>query len=213
MTDLNSLYARNTLSTSPFTNASIAARAMSCAVWNFSCAKMLICSNFTSNPRRAKKSLPRRPTSPSDTCRPAWSVTKLPAPLITFVLKLPHNPRSAVTTMSSTRPPAFGSARSSSSGCADGSTRDARLLKTRLIWFANGRAFWMRSCARRNREAATIFIALVICCVDLTARPGAGYLGVKAFSSLCLESSFQFPATSYQLSNQSAGSGKLEAGS
>src|SRR3954471_16001601 len=28
----------------------------------------------------------------------------------------------------------------------------------------------MRSCARRSREAATIFIAFVICCVDLTAR-------------------------------------------
>ena len=28
----------------------------------------------------------------------------------------------------------------------------------------------MRSCARRSRDAATIFIALVICCVDLTAR-------------------------------------------
>src|SRR5215218_1316373 len=28
----------------------------------------------------------------------------------------------------------------------------------------------MRSCARRSLEAATIFIALVICCVDLTAR-------------------------------------------
>src|SRR5687767_9174294 len=28
----------------------------------------------------------------------------------------------------------------------------------------------MRSCARRSFDAATIFIALVICCVDLTAR-------------------------------------------
>ena len=28
----------------------------------------------------------------------------------------------------------------------------------------------MRSCARRSRDAATIFMALVICCVDLTAR-------------------------------------------
>src|SRR5579864_7303193 len=28
----------------------------------------------------------------------------------------------------------------------------------------------MRSCARRSFEAATIFIALVICCVFLTAR-------------------------------------------
>ena len=28
----------------------------------------------------------------------------------------------------------------------------------------------MRSCARRSRDAATIFMAFVICCVDLTAR-------------------------------------------
>src|SRR5215212_6616107 len=28
----------------------------------------------------------------------------------------------------------------------------------------------MRSCARRSLDAATIFMALVICCVDLTAR-------------------------------------------
>ena len=33
-----------------------------------------------------------------------------------------------------------------------------------------GRACWMRSCARRSLDAATIFIAFVICCVDLTAR-------------------------------------------
>jgi hypothetical protein len=35
---------------------------------------------------------------------------------------------------------------------------------------ANGRAAMTRSCARRRREAAIIFIALVICWVDLTAR-------------------------------------------
>ena len=93
-----------------------------------------------------------------------------PDDLITFVLKLPHSPRSAVITNIRTRPPAFGAARSSSSGCADGSTRDARLFNTRSISLANGRACWIRSCARRSREAATIFIALVICCVDLTAR-------------------------------------------
>ena len=69
---------------------------------------------------------------------------------MTFVLKLPHRPRSAVITISSTRPPARGVARSSSSGCADGSTRDARLFSTRRICIANGRACWMRSCARRS---------------------------------------------------------------
>ena len=73
-------------------------------------------------------------------------------------------------TISSARPPAFGTARSSSSGCAVGSTRDARLFSTRRISLANGRACTMRSCARRSLDAATIFIAFVICCVDLTAR-------------------------------------------
>src|SRR5688572_9915307 len=36
--------------------------------------------------------------------------------------------------------------------------------------WANGRDATTRSCARFRREAAIIFIALVICCVDLTAR-------------------------------------------
>src|SRR5688572_8162137 len=36
--------------------------------------------------------------------------------------------------------------------------------------WAKGRADTTRSCARLRREAAIIFIALVICCVDLTAR-------------------------------------------
>src|SRR6478672_5013454 len=90
--------------------------------------------------------------------------------LITLVLKLPHRPRSAVITTSSTRPPARGVSRWSSSGCAAGSTRATRLRSTRAIWLAYGRACEMRSCARRSLEAATIFIALVICCVDLTAR-------------------------------------------
>src|SRR5262245_36697975 len=35
---------------------------------------------------------------------------------------------------------------------------------------ANGRDATTRSCARLSREAAIIFIALVICCVDFTAR-------------------------------------------
>src|SRR5215207_6409226 len=60
--------------------------------------------------------------------------------------------------------------RSARSGCADGSTRAARLLRTLSIFCANGRALTMRSCERRSFEAETIFMALVICCVDLTAR-------------------------------------------
>src|SRR5687768_3034231 len=93
-----------------------------------------------------------------------------PDDLMTLVLKLPHRPRSAVITNSSTLPPAFGTFRSSSRGWADGSTRDARLFSTRCICEANGRACCVRSCARRSFDAATIFMALVICCVDFTAR-------------------------------------------
>jgi hypothetical protein len=35
---------------------------------------------------------------------------------------------------------------------------------------ANGRVDITRSCARRSLDAATIFIAFVICCVFFTAR-------------------------------------------
>src|ERR1043166_2157600 len=52
----------------------------------------------------------------------------------------------------------------------EGSTRAATLPRTRCIWAAYGRAFMIRSCARRSLDAATIFIALVICCVFFTAR-------------------------------------------
>src|SRR5713101_4455711 len=52
----------------------------------------------------------------------------------------------------------------------DGSTCNATLLSTRCICCAYGRALVMRSCARRSFDAATIFMALVICCVFLTAR-------------------------------------------
>src|SRR5512142_1878454 len=86
-----------------------------------------------------------------------------------FVLKLPQSPLSAVTTITSVRLAGVGS-RSASSGCADGSTRVARLARTRCICCAYGRALIIRSCARRSFDAATIFIALVICCVFLTAR-------------------------------------------
>ena len=44
------------------------------------------------------------------------------------------------------------------------------LASTRRASRANGRVATTRSCARRSFDAATIFIAFVICCVDLTAR-------------------------------------------
>src|SRR6185503_18776481 len=44
------------------------------------------------------------------------------------------------------------------------------LSSTRRASRANGRVCTTRSCARRSLDAATIFIAFVICCVDFTAR-------------------------------------------
>src|SRR5262245_2214579 len=86
-----------------------------------------------------------------------------------FVLKLPQSPLSPVTTMTSVLLSGRGS-RTVSNGWIEGSTRVATLDRTRCICDAYGRAFMMRSCARRSFDAATIFIALVICCVFLTAR-------------------------------------------
>src|SRR5205823_10285163 len=57
-----------------------------------------------------------------------------------------------------------------SNGWIVGSTRAATLLSTRCICTAYGRAFMMRSCARRSFDAATIFMALVICWVFFTER-------------------------------------------
>ena len=91
-----------------------------------------------------------------------------PAALITFELKLPQRPRSAVMTMSSGRPAVWSGIRNS--GCASASTRLTSPFSTASMRCANGRADTTRSCARLRREAAIIFIALVICCVDLTAR-------------------------------------------
>jgi hypothetical protein len=60
-------------------------------------------------------------------------------------------------------------------GCAVFSVRVARLLNTRSISFAYGRLLTMRSCARRSLDEETIFMAFVICCVDLTARTRRRY--------------------------------------
>ena len=97
------------------------------------------------------------------------SPTKFPARRSRFELKLPHNPLSAVTTNSNVGPSGRASG-GVSNGCSSGSTRVARLLSVLSMSRANGRAPTMRSCARRSFDAATVFIALVICCVDDTAR-------------------------------------------
>src|SRR6185436_19607272 len=149
--------------------SSIATLATSAAWLNASRWKMPTCSERTSKPRRLKKSRPLRPINPRAMPPPPRVSFRMnwPAAFMTFELKLPHNPRSAVTTMSSGRPPAPPARKS---GCASGSTRAARLLSTACIRWAYGRAATTRSCARLRREAAIIFIALVICCVDFTAR-------------------------------------------
>ncbi len=94
---------------------------------------------------------------------------KLPAARMMFALKLPAMPLSAVITIMSAgaSSPPSGQA---SSGCTVGSTRVATLVSTRRAISANGRALRIASCARRSLDAATIFMAFVICCVDLTAR-------------------------------------------
>src|SRR3984893_1920957 len=94
---------------------------------------------------------------------------KLPPALMMLVLKLPQRPLSALTMITSVLLSAPRD-RFSSSGWSDASTRTATLASTRCICTANGRAFMIRSCARRSFDAATIFIALVICCVFFTAR-------------------------------------------
>src|SRR5258706_5804617 len=129
---------------------------------------MPISSNAMAKPRRPKKSRPFRPTRPSaHAC--ALPRTNEPAALMMLVLKLPQSPLSAETTMTSVLLSGRGS-RTTRSGCAAEPTRAATLPSTRCIWTAYGRAAVMRSCARRNFDAATIFIAFVICCVFLTAR-------------------------------------------
>src|SRR3984957_20092356 len=94
---------------------------------------------------------------------------KFPPALMMFVLKLPHRPLSALTMITSVLLSA-PRGRLSSSGWSDASTRTATLASTRCICTAKGRAFMIRSWARRSFDAATIFIALVICCVFFTAR-------------------------------------------
>ena len=74
-------------------------------------------------------------------------------------------------TVSSVRPgDAAAAVEVANNGWVVSGTRTATRLSTRNICCANGRALRARSCARRSFDAATIFMALVICCVDLTAR-------------------------------------------
>src|SRR4029453_8872331 len=150
--------------------SSIASLAMANAFDESSRVKIPTCSPRTAKPRRRKKSRPLRPTSTSSIRAPGCSTMKVAAGLITFGLKLPASPLSPETTINWIRAPGFVRSRTPSSGCAEGSTRAGRPCRTRSISFQNGLALAMRSWARRILDAATIFIAFVICCVDFTAR-------------------------------------------
>ena len=57
------------------------------------------------------------------------------------------------------------SSRATSSGWLSSDTRADRFASSSLIFSAYGRDSTAASCARRSLAAATIFIALVICCV------------------------------------------------
>src|SRR5262249_28117225 len=74
------------------------------------------------------------------------------------------SPRSLVRTSRSTR----SSGRRARSGCASGPTPAATAANISVSFAAYGRARSAASCARRSFAAATIFIALVICCVERT---------------------------------------------
>ena len=95
----------------------------------------------------------------------------VPAALMTFVLKLPHRPRSAVIDDQQRR--AAGLRRRALVEQRVRRRIDARrqaVQHAQHLAARTGARAEMRSCARRSCDAATIFIALVICCVDLTAR-------------------------------------------
>src|SRR5687767_1106290 len=136
---------------------------------------MLTYSPRTSALTRRKKSRPFRPTQKTASGRPSFSRMNSSAFLRRFVLNAPQRPLSDVMSSSPRTPEARGF----SSGCVSSSAESTRSLFTSAtdsrmsessscMRSANGRAPRMRAWARRRRAAATIFMALVICCVDFT---------------------------------------------
>src|SRR5271155_2096471 len=83
-----------------------------------------------------------------------------------LLLNAPASPRSPLSTITRI----FFSSRFASSGCSGSSMRDMIDRSMRATSTAWGRAASADSCARRNRAAATNFIARVICCVFFTER-------------------------------------------
>ena len=121
----------------------------------------------TGQGRVLNHSTPRRPTSVRLSVRLAASSSmKVMAERMMLELKDPQRPRSPVTTTSIT----LSRARWARSGCWPGSIRRAMELSTESIRLAYGRAATIRSWARFSLEAATSFMALVICWMFLTER-------------------------------------------
>src|SRR5512139_2020895 len=129
-------------------------------------------------PRRCMKPSPLLPTAVTSMPTPAashcfiWLTTRRNA----LVLRPPHRPLSEVTTM---RPTRLTLSRAITNGCLYSGWAYARCVATRAIFSAYGRADFMRSCALRILDAATISMALVI---------------LRVFSTLLILVRISFPA-------------------
>src|SRR5262245_52444645 len=84
----------------------------------------------------------------------------------TLTLYVPAKPRSAVTTTSAV----VLTGRTLKSGCSISAAAPAMLDSTSVIFFAYGLAACARPWARRSLAAATISMALKICCMLLVER-------------------------------------------
>ena len=96
----------------------------------------------------------------------SFSRMNFTAVLIRLTLKEPHRPRSAVI---NTNPTRVTSAAGVKKGWISGSTRPAIFPSIMAKAWAYGRNPSMRCWAPRNLAAETMFMALVICWVFLTA--------------------------------------------
>src|SRR5215469_13376670 len=118
------------------------------------------------NPAFRKASRPFLPTGMTESLRPLFARKNSLALRKILVLNAPANPRSPVKTKART----LSSGRRASNGCCGSVIRLIVERSTRTNSFAYGRAARAASCARRNRAAATNFMARVICWVFFTER-------------------------------------------
>src|ERR1700761_1004088 len=103
-------------------------------------------------------------TLPAFNCWLYFSAIRLLVVLITFALNAPAKPRFDDTVTIKTL---FGT-RSCKNGDAPSSKLDDRLAKSSCSFSAYGRNCTIALVARFSLAAETIFMALVICCVDDT---------------------------------------------